>query len=55
MVIITGNSKKQLKNAQRSIVNWRCQQMMMKEKLIYEVQEFPVEDLYAQVFVLQPA
>ena len=55
LVIITGYSKKQLKNARRSIVNWRCKQMTMKEKLIYEVQEFPAEDLYTQIFVLQPA
>lgn len=55
LVIITGHSKEQLKNARHSIVNWRCRQMMMKEKLIYEVQEFPAENLYAQVFVLQPA
>ena len=55
LVIITGHSKKQLKNARHSIVNWRCKQMTMKEKLIYEVQEFPAENLYAHVFVLQPA
>ena len=55
LVIITGNSKKQLKNARNSIVVWRCKQMMMKEKLIYEMQEFPAENLYAQVYVLQPA
>lgn len=54
LVVISGNSMRLLKGAQKSIVEYRCNAWLMKEAVIGEVHKPNPDGPYIQCFILKP-